>query len=326
MPHPSGRLNVVLIYAINRILQLIPVLFVLSVFVFGFVHALPGDIIDTLAGEEAAEDPQVRAALEEEFGLNKPIYVQYGLWLRKVAQGDFGKSLVTRRPVWTELIERIPATVYLAVVGIGISILIAVPLGTIAAVRRNTVVDHSAQMTSLIGISIPEFWFAILSVLLFSLYLGWLPSSGYVSPFKDLWASLYYLILPALAIGFRQAAYTTRLTRSSMLDEISKDYVDTARSFGLPERKVIYKYTLRNALIPTITISGLQLANMLGGTVVLESIFAWPGIGLTIYQAIQLRDFPVIQAGILVLGVIVVVVNLLVDLLYRVLNPRVVLG
>lgn len=315
-----------LIYAINRILQLIPVLFVLSVMVFGFVHALPGDIIDTLAGEEAVEDPEVRKALEKEFGLDRPIYVQYGVWLGKVMRGDFGNSLVTRRPVYVELIERIPATAYLALVGIGLSMLIAIPLGTIAAVRRNSGVDHTAQLTSLIGISIPEFWFAILSVLLFALYLGWLPSSGYVSPLEDPLGSLHYLILPALAIGFRQAAYTTRLTRSSMLDEISKDYVDTARSLGLPEHKVVYKYTLRNALIPTITISGLQLANMLGGTVVLESIFAWPGIGLAIYQSIQLRDFPMIQAGILVLGVIVVFVNLLVDLLYRVLNPRVGLG
>ncbi len=312
-----------LVYVINRILQLIPVVFVLSVLVFGFVHALPGDVIDSLAGQEAAEDPEVRAALEEEFGLNRPIYVQYAVWLGNVLQGDFGHSLVTRRPVSQELFERIPATVYLAVVGIGLSILIAVPLGTIAAVRRNTPTDYVAQVSSLIGISIPEFWFAILCIMLFSLHLGWLPSSGYVSPFTDFGASVTYLVLPALAIGFRQAAFTTRLTRSSMLDEINKDYVNTGRSLGLSERKVIYKYTLRNALIPTVTISGLQLANLLGGTVVLESIFSWPGIGLTIFQAIQLRDFPMIQAGVLVLGVMVVLINLAVDILYRVLNPRV---
>jgi len=313
----------VLVYVLNRILQLIPVVFVLSVLVFGFVHALPGDVIDSLAGDEAAEDPEVRAALEKEFGLDQPIYVQYAVWAGKVLQGDFGKSLVTRRPVSVELLERIPATVYLAVVGIGLSMPIAVPLGTIAAIRRNTPTDYAAQISSLIGISIPEFWFAILCIMLFSLHLGWLPSSGYVSPLDDLGLSLTYLVLPALAIGFRQAAYTTRLTRSSMLDEVHKEYVDTARSLGLPERKIIYKYTLRNALIPTVTISGLQLANLLGGTVVLESIFSWPGIGLTIYQAIQLRDFPVIQAGVLVLGVMVVTINLLVDILYRFLNPRV---
>jgi peptide/nickel transport system permease protein len=315
-----------LVYTINRLLQLIPVVIILSIVVFGFVQLLPGDVIDTLADDEMIDDPEIRAALEKEYGLDKPIYMQYLYWMGHVLQGDFGKSMVTRRPVYIELVERIPATLYLALIGIGLSIIIAIPLGTIAAVRRNSPIDYTAQISSLIGISIPEFWFAILCILLFSLHLGWLPSSGFTSPFEDLNKSLLYLVLPAVAIGFRQAAFTTRLTRSSMLDEINKDYVDTARSLGLPERKVIYKYTLRNALIPTITISGLQLANLMGGTVVLEAIFAWPGIGLTIFQAIQLRDYPVIQAGVLVLGCFVVVVNLMVDLLYRVLNPRVGLG
>jgi peptide/nickel transport system permease protein len=163
-------------------------------------------------------------------------------------------------------------------------------------------------------------------ILLFSLYLGWLPSSEYYSPLDDFGKSIKHLILPAIAIGFRQAAYTTRLTRSSMLDEVSREYVDTARSLGLPERKVIYKYTLRNALIPTLTISGIQLYQLLGGTVVIETIFAWPGIGRAIFEAIVARDFPLIQAGVLVLGTFAVTINLLVDLMYRVLNPRVRLG
>ncbi|HKH68592.1 MAG TPA: ABC transporter permease, partial [Reyranella sp.] len=270
--------------------------------------------------------PAVRKILEKEYGLDQPVYVRYAKWLFRAVQGDFGMSLVTRRPVSVELLSGIPATVYLAVVGISLSMLIAVPLGTIAAVKRNTPIDYTAQVTSLIGISIPEFWFAILCVLFFSLYLGWLPSSGFANPFEDPWASLKFLILPAAAVGFRQAAYTTRLTRSSMLDEMNKEYVDTARSVGLSESKVIFKYTLRNAMIPTITISGLQLANLLGGTVVLESIFAWPGIGRAIFEAILQRDYPLVQAGVLVLGCIVVVMNLLVDLTYRLLNPRVKLG
>ncbi len=314
-----------LIYTVNRVLHLIPVLIILSLVVFSFVHLLPGDVIDTLVGDEEAEDPEIRALLLKEYGLDKPVYIQYGLWLGKVMQGDFGKSLVTRRSIATELFELIPATVYLGLAGITISILIAVPLGSIAAVKRNTPIDYTAQVSSLIGISIPEFWFAIMCVLVFSLYLGWLPSSGYMSPFEDWKQSLLYLILPAAAIGFRQAAYTTRLTRSSMLDEMNKEYVDTARSLGFTEKRVIYKYTLRNAMIPTITISGLQLADLLGGTVVLETIFAWPGIGQAIYLAIVDRDYPLIQAGVFVLGFIVVIVNLLVDLLYRALNPRVIL-
>ena len=314
------------VYTINRILHLIPVLFILSIVVFSFVHLLPGDLIDTLIGDEEAEDPELRELLLKEYGLDQPLYVQYGVWLGKIIQGDFGKSLVTRRSISTELFELIPATAYLGLAGITISMLIAIPLGSIAAVKRNSPVDYSAQVTSLIGISIPEFWFAIMCVLLFSLYLGWLPSSGYVSPFEDWKKSLLYLIMPAAAIGFRQAAYTTRLTRSSMLDEMNKEYVNTARSLGFSERKVIYKYTLRNAMIPTVTISGLQFADLLGGTVVLETIFSWPGIGQAIYLAIIDRDYPLIQAGVFVLGLIVVIVNLAVDLLYRALNPRVSLS
>lgn len=315
-----------LAYILRRIAQLVPVILVLTVVVFCFVEALPGSIVDTLVGTEGGDIEEARAILRKEYGLDRPIYERYALWLARVAELDFGKSLVTRRPISTELLSRIPATLYLAVVGISLSMLIAVPLGAFAAVRRNTGVDYGAQVTSLVGISIPEFWFAILCVLLFSLYLGWLPSSGYVSPFEDFWGSLKFLILPAAAIGFRQAAFTTRLTRSSMLDELSKEYVDTARAMGLPERRVIFRYTLRNAMIPTITISGLQLANLLGGTVVLESIFAWPGIGRAIFEAILQRDYPLIQAGVLVLGIIVVVMNLLVDLTYRLLNPRVKLA
>jgi peptide/nickel transport system permease protein len=312
-----------LAYILRRIAHLVPVLFVLTVVVFGFVEMLPGSIIDTLIGTEGVDDPEVRKILEQEYGLDQPVHVRYGKWLWRTVQGDFGKSLVTRRPVSYELLSGIPATLYLALVGIGLSMLIAIPLGTIAAVRRNSPVDYTAQVSSLIGISIPEFWFAIICVLIFALYLGWLPSSGYISPFVDFKQSLMFLILPAVAIGFRQAAFTTRLTRSSMLDEMNKEYVDTARSLGFSEGKVIFKYTLRNAMIPTITISGVQLGTLLGGTVVLESIFAWPGIGRAIFEAIIQRDYPLIQAGVLVLGCIVVVVNLLVDLTYRLLNPRV---
>jgi len=310
-------------YIIRRIVYLIPVLFVLTVVVFSLVHLLPGDIIDTMMDEEDAEDIEVRLALTKELGLDQPIYVQYGKWIFRVLQGDLGKSLVTRRDVTLELFDRIPATAYLATAGMILSILIAVPLGTLAALKRNTMIDNGIQIAALAGISIPEFWFAIMAILLFSLHLGWLPTSGYTSPLDNLQESLHFLILPALAIGVRQASYTTRLTRSSMLDEMHKEYVDTARSLGFKESKVIFKYTLRNAMIPTLTISGLQLADLLGGTVVLEAIFAWPGIGRVIYEAILQRDYPMIQSGVLILGVFVVLINLLVDIAYRLLNPRV---
>lgn len=312
-----------LIYAMNRILYLIPVLFLLTVVVFIFVHCLPGDVIDVLAGQEGVVDPAVRKLLEQEYGLDRPVYVQYGIWLNRILHGNFGTSLVTRRPIATEFFQRIPATLYLAVVSTLISLLIAIPLGTMAAIKRNTSVDYMAQVLSLVGISIPEFWFALLCVLFFSLYLGWLPSSEYHSPLDNVLLSIRHMILPAAAMGIRQAAITTRLTRSTMLDEVQKEYVDTARALGFSEPKVIYKYTLRNAMIPTLTISGLQLAQLLGGTVVIETIFSWPGVGRTLFEAIISRDFPVIQAGVLILGMAVVVINLAVDLLYRVLNPRV---
>ncbi|MDP2331282.1 MAG: ABC transporter permease, partial [Reyranella sp.] len=195
-----------LAYTLRRIAQLVPVVLMLTVAVFAFVEALPGSIVDTLIGTEGGDVEEARAILTKEYGLDRPVYERYALWLVRTLQFDFGNSLVTRRPISTELLSRIPATVYLAVVGIVLSIVIAVPLGTLAAVRRNSAVDYTAQVTSLAGISIPEFWFAILCVLLFSLHLGWLPSSGYVSPLEDFWGSLQFLILPAAAIGFRQAA------------------------------------------------------------------------------------------------------------------------
>ena len=311
-------------YIIYRVLQLIPVMLLVSIVVFAFVHILPGDAIDALAGETEAQDPAVREALVKELGLDKPIYVQYVLWLGKIVlYGDFGKSITTRRSIGVDVLKRIPATVYLAVVAVVISLLIAVPLGTIAAVKRRTAVDYVATAGAVTGVSVPEFWLAILCVLLFSLYLGWLPASEYVSPFDDPWLGLKHLVLPAGSLGVRLAAITTRLTRSSMLDEIRKDYVDTARSLGLPEWRVILKYTLRNALIPTVTIAGLQFARLLGGTVVVETIFAWPGIGLTLYEAIMSRDYPTFQAAVLILTAASVLVNLLVDLTYRLLNPRI---
>ncbi|MEE8303430.1 MAG: ABC transporter permease [Candidatus Tectomicrobia bacterium] len=314
-------------YIVYRVLHLIPVLFLVSIVVFAFIHLLPGDVIDALMDDESAEDPLMREALTKEWGLDKPLHMQYATWLwRIVRYGDFGKSLLTRRSVGVEVFKRIPATIYLAVTAVLISLLIAIPFGTIAAVKRRTLMDYMATATAMAGISIPQFWFAIMCVLVFSLYLGWVPSSEYYSPFDNLGLSLHHLILPAAALGVRQAAITTRLTRSAMLDEIHKDYVDTARSLGLPERLVIYKYTLRNALIPTVTVAGLQFANLLGGTVIIETIFSWPGIGLTLFEAIRNRDYPTVQAGVLILSVAFVLVNLLVDVTYRLLNPRIRLG
>ena len=323
----KGKETDVLKYTFYRLLQLVPVWLLLSMFVFAIVHALPGDAIDALVPADAASNPATRAALEKELGLDKPIYVQYVKWLEKiVVHGDFGRSITTRRTISVEIFKRLPATIFLAVTAVVISLLIAIPLGTIAAVKRRTSVDYAATATALLGVSVPEFWLAIMCVLVFSLYLGWLPASEYRSPFDHFGLSLTHLVLPAGSLGVRLAAITTRLTRSSMLDEIHKEYVDTARSLGLSDRRVIYKYTLRNALIPTVTVAGLQFARLLGGTVVVESIFSWPGVGLVLYEAIMGRDYPMIQAAILILATTFVLMNLLVDLIYRLLNPRIRLG
>ena len=314
-------------YTFYRVLQLIPVWLLLSMFVFAIVHALPGDAIDALVPADAASNPATRAALEKELGLDKPLYVQYAKWLERIVlHGDFGRSITTRRTIGVEIFKRLPATIYLAVTALCVSLLIAIPLGSIAAVKRRTAVDYAATATSLVGVSVPEFWLAILCVLFFALYLGWLPASEYRSPFDHFGLSLTHLVLPAGSLGVRLAAITTRLTRSSMLDEVRKEYVDTARALGLPEHRVIYKYTLRNALIPTVTVAGLQFARLLGGTVVVESIFSWPGVGLTLFEAISGRDYPMIQAAVLILATGFVVMNLLVDLTYRWLNPRIRLG
>ena len=242
-------------FIIYRFLQLIPVMLLVSIVAFAFIHALPGDVIDAMAGDAEAHDPERRAALEKQLGLDQPIYVQYFTWLGKIVlYGDFGKSITTRRSIGVELFKRIPATVYLAVVAVLISLVIAVPLGTIAALKHRTLVDYTVTTAAVTGVSIPNFWFAILCVLFFALYLDWLPASEYVSPFDHPWLGLKHLLLPGAALGVRLAAITTRLTRSSMLDEIRKDYVDTARSVGRPEWRVIFKYTLKDALIPTVTV------------------------------------------------------------------------
>lgn len=315
-----------LTYTLHRVFQLIPVLFVLTVFVFFIAKLLPGDLVDTLVGDEVVIDADTRALLEKEYGLDKPAVVQYAAWLGRMLQGDFGRSVATREPVLDALLDVFPATLYLAFTGVALGFLIAIPLGTLAAANRNSPLDYFAQLVAMAGISIPEFLFALLCILVLSLYLGWLPTSGYVSPLEDPLRSLYFLAMPALVIGFRHAASITRLTRSSMLDELTKGYVDTARSLGFPRRKILYKYTLRNAMIPTVTVGGGQLANDLGGTLIIETIFAWPGIGYEIYLSIMERDFPLMLAGVLFLGCIVVFTNLVVDLLYRLLNPRIRLG
>ena len=314
----------IVIYLAKRLIYLIPVIFILTVFVFAMVHLLPGNPADIiLAGEGGAEDPVVRAALMKEFGLDKPLPVQYGIWLWRALHGHFGKSVYSQEEVFNLILYRVPATLFLAFAAMFVSILVALPAGIISAVKRQKPADYGAMIFALLGISLPEFWFGIMLILVFSLWLRWLPSMGYVSPWENFFGSFKYLILPSVALGLRMAGVVTRMTRSSMLDELGQDYVRTARAKGLPERTVILLHTLKNALIPTVTIVGLQFGAILGGTVVIEMVFSWPGLGQLLVEAILTRDYLVVQGSVLFISCLFVLVNFVVDFVYTLLNPRV---
>ncbi len=314
-----------LAYLARRIVGLLPILLIMSVIVFGLIRLVPGDPIDVMYGSEGM-DAARRAALSHELGLDQPIVVQYARWIWRAVHGDLGNSYRAGMPVMALIGQRMPATLLLTGAALLISLLIAVPLGVLAAVRRNSWLDFSALGFAIFGISLPNFWAGMLLVLIFAVWLHWLPAIGYVSPAKDLGRFLADLVLPALTLGWSLSGTTTRLARSSMLEELGKDYIRTARGKGLREKTVLVVHGLRNALIPLITMVGLQLGFLLGGVVVVEAVFAWPGIGLLVVDSIFARDYPVVQGVVLVIAVMVVLVNLLVDVLYTIVDPRIRLG
>ncbi|MBI5300533.1 MAG: ABC transporter permease [Chloroflexi bacterium] len=312
-------------YLARRALSLLPILLLMSIIAFALIRLVPGDPIDVMYGSEGMDEIR-RAALRAQLGLDESIVVQYVKWIGRAITGDLGRSYKAQMAV-TELIgQRLPATLYLSFAALLFSLVIALPLGVIAAVRRNTWVDFGAMTFAIFGISLPNFWAGIMLALIFAVYLRWLPSIGYVSPFADFGKSLQHLILPAITLGWSLAGTTSRLTRSTMLEELGKDYVRTARGKGLAEKAVLIGHALRNALIPTVTMVGLQLGFLFGGAVVVETIFAWPGIGLLVVDSIFGRDYPVVQGVILVIAVMVVFVNLTVDVIYTILDPRIRLG
>jgi ABC-type dipeptide/oligopeptide/nickel transport system permease component len=248
-------------------------------------------------------------------GLDRPLAVQYVDYLKGLAQGDLGRSMSTRRPVLDELMDRFPNTLILAVAGVGVAVLLGIPIGVLAAIRARTMVDHAAMVLALLGISAPAFWLGFILMMVFSVHLGWFPSAGYRS-----WG---HLVLPAFTLGTGAMAIVARMTRSSLLEVLNQDYVRTARAKGLHEVLVIAKHALRNALIPTTTVVGLSFGSLLGGAVLTEMVFAWPGLGRLIVYSIGIRDLPVIQGAVLLLALTFVLVNLGVDLLYGLIDPRV---
>ena len=311
-------------YIINRIFISIPLLFLVTVLVFSLIHLIPGDPIDYLFADEILT-PEIRAAHEESLGLNKSLPTQYFLWLSRVLRGDLGMSIQMGRPTLDLILERLPATLLLSLSATVIALLIALPAGIIAAVRRRTFYDYAFMGLALLGSALPQFWLGILLILVFSLLLGLLPSSGYASPLTAPLDSLQYLALPSLTLGAGMAAIIARMTRAAMLEELGKEYVQTARAKGLPEGLVIFKHTLRNALVPIVTVIGVQFGRLLGGTVIVEYIFSWPGVGSLVVEAIYSRDYPMVQALILTFALIFLSVNFLVDVLYKYVNPRITL-
>lgn len=309
------------VYVVRRLLQAVVVLLGVSVLVFLVVHLVPGDPVRVALGTRF--DPETYAALRARAGLDQPLAVQYVTWLGDALTGDLGVSFRSGRPVTAILLERLPATLTLAGAGLLVALLIALPLGVLAAVRHRTWIDHVATVMSQLGVSIPDFWMGIMLILVLSLTLGWLPPSGYVSPLADPAGWLRRLIMPALTVGVVSGSILTRFVRSSMLDVLGRDHVRTARAKGLPRRVVLTRHVLRNALVPVVTVTGLQLGFLLGGVIVIEEVFSWPGLGQLALIAVERRDYPVLQGTVLLIAVVFLVLNLLVDLLYAALDPRI---
>lgn len=308
-------------YLIKRLVAIVPVLVIVSLISFSFIHIIPGDPAMALLGINAT--PAQVNALRAEMGLDQPLVLQYFNWLSRMLQGDMGISYLSGRSIFQSIIERLPHTMVLALLSILISILIAIPAGIIAAARQNSISDRFVMLFSLIGVSVPSFWLGIMLVILFAVNLHWLPASGYVSIFENVTQGLYYLILPACSLAFVLAAVTARMMRASMLEALRQDYMRTARAKGLSRWASILKHGFKNSLIPVVTIIGINFGWLLGGTVVIETIFGIPGMGRLVIYSIMNRDYPMIQAAVMYMAVVYMLVNLLVDILVTALDSRI---
>ena len=307
-------------YLIKRLASILPTLLFVSMLIFGLQQLLPGDPAKILAGEE--QDPTVVAYLTKKLHLDEPLPVRYAYWVGGVLQGDLGESIRTQQPVTQLIAEKLPVTLQLGLMAFAIALLIGVPAGIVSAVGRGTAWDVAANVFALWGLSTPNFWLGILMILLFSVQLGWLPASGYVSPFEDLWGNLQAMLMPAFVLGSGIAAVLMRHTRSAMLQVLSSDYVRTARAKGLNERTVVLKHALRNALTPVITLGALELGALLSGAVLTEQVFTIPGFGKLIVDSVFNRDYAVVQGVVLVTATAYITLNLLADVAYFLVNPR----
>jgi len=308
-------------YILKRLLSIIPVLLIVAVIVFFIIHLIPGDPASVILGEEAT--PEDVQTLREELGLNLPIYEQFIHWFAGIFQGDFGNSIYMNMPVLEAFVSHIGPTLSLALLAQSISIIIAIPLGVIAAKRRGTNVDQLFMIIAMLGLSIPSFLLALLLMLIFGVNLQWLPVAGYSPVSTGLWSHLQFMILPAISLGAIQAAVISRMSRSSMIDILSMNYIKTAKAKGVKDRVVVYKHALRNAFIPILTILGETFGSLITGAVVTETVFNLPGIGQLVINAIVRRDYAVIQGTILLIAFSYLLLNLIIDLLYGLVDPRI---
>jgi peptide/nickel transport system permease protein len=307
-------------FLLQRLATIVPTLFFVSILIFGLQQLLPGDPATALAGED--HDPNVIAYLRAKFHLDEPLYMRYFYWANGVLHGDLGESVRIQKPVADLILEKLPVTVQLASMAIVIAIVFGVSAGIVSAVKKDTAWDYAANVFALWGLSTPNFWLGILLIMLFAVKLGWLPASGYVSPFEDLKGNLAAMIMPAFVLGNSFAAVLMRHTRSAMLQVLSADYVRTARAKGLEERVVVLKHALRNALVPVITLGALGFGELLGGTVLTETVFSIPGFGKLIVDAVFNRDYSVVQGVVLFTATVYITLNLAADLAYFLVNPR----
>jgi peptide/nickel transport system permease protein len=304
----------------RRLLQLLPTLFLVSVMIFMLQQLLPGDPALVMAGEE--KDPEVIEQIRKQYRLDQPLPVQYAYWIAGVVQGDLGESMRIKKPVSELIAEKLPVTIQLATMAMAFALLIGIPAGVLSAVKKGTAWDVGANVFALWGLSTPNFWLGIMMIVLFSVQLGWLPASGFVSPFEDLGQSLATTVMPAFVLGNAIAAVLMRHMRSAMLQAMSADYVRTARAKGLYERAVVLRHALRNALTPVITLGALEFGTLLSGAVLTEQVFSIPGFGKLVVDAVFNRDYAVVQGVVLVTATVYILLNLLADILYVMVNPR----
>jgi peptide/nickel transport system permease protein len=313
-------------YIIKRILLLIPTLILVTIIVFAVMRILPGDpallVLIGPDGDAPFTEEQLQA-LRHKLGTDRPLHVQYGMWIWDVIRWDLGDSIFYERPIAGQLADVIPVTLELAVMGMLLSFLVAVPLGVLAAVKQDTIIDHLAGLVSFTGIGVPTFIVGVVTIYLLVVLFGWLPPLGYAVLWEEPLKNLQQMVFPAFALAFYNLAFTARVTRSSMLEVLREDYIRTARSKGLREAVVIYLHALKNACLPVITVSGWQLARLMGGTVIIESIFLAPGMGRLLLESVFQRDYPLVQMEVLIIASLILVVNLMVDIAYGLLDPRI---